>query len=123
MSTHGKNEDEEPEELVKFLKFAGEKPSNEEKDYDDPFIRRLQEAVKGVKASREMGARYMTFQELLKDEREAGRAEGRADTLISQVKKKLEKNQTAEEIADALEQDIDVIRGIISEIEQGKESN
>ena len=28
-----------------------------------------------LKASREMGARYMTFQELLKDEREEGRIE------------------------------------------------
>lgn len=124
LSTHGKNEDEEPEELVRFLKFVGEKPSDRDKDYNDPFIRRLQETVKEVKASREMGARYMTFQELLKDEREAGRAEGRAEgitlgernTLVSLVKIKLEKNQIPEEIAEALEQDVDVIREIVAEI-------
>lgn len=45
------------------------------------FIQRIQTAVKEVKASREMGARYMTFQELLNDEREAGRKEGRAEGL------------------------------------------
>ena len=73
LNTKGTNEDEVPEELVKFLKFVGANPSDSEKDYEDAFIQRLQESVKEVKASREMGARYMTFQELLKDEREAGR--------------------------------------------------
>ena len=36
---------------------------------EDAFVKRLQNSVREVKASREMGARYMTFQELLKDER------------------------------------------------------
>ena len=61
----------------------------------------------------------MTFQELLKDEREAGRAEGitlgERNTLVSLVKIKLEKNQIPEEIAEALEQDVDVIREIVAE--------
>ena len=67
---------------VKFLKFVGAKPSDSEKDFEDAFIRRLQESIREVKASREMGARYMTFQELLKDEREAGKAEGKAEDLL-----------------------------------------
>jgi hypothetical protein len=54
---------------VKLLKFAGAQPSESEKDFEDAFVKRLQNSVKEVKASREMGARYMTFQELLKDER------------------------------------------------------
>ena len=76
LSTKGTNEDEVPKELVKFLKFVGVQPSESEKDFEDAFVQRLQKSVKQVKASREMGARYMTFQELLKDEREAGRKEG-----------------------------------------------
>ena len=75
LSTKGTNEDEVSEDLVKFLKFVGAKPSESEKDFDDAFVRRLQKSIKEVKASREMGARYMTFQELLKDEREEGRME------------------------------------------------
>ena len=62
--------------MVKFLKFVGAKPSDSEKDFNDAFIARLQKSIREVKASREMGARYMTFQELLKDEREAGRVIG-----------------------------------------------
>jgi len=73
LSTKGTNVDEVPEELVKLLKFIGANPSESEKDYEDAFIQRLQESVREVKVSREMGARYMTFQEMLKDEREAGR--------------------------------------------------
>ena len=41
----------------------------------DEFVARLQKTVKEVKVSREKGARYMTFQELLSDERKAGRKE------------------------------------------------
>ncbi len=69
LSTKGTNEDEVSEELVKFLKFVGAKLSDSEKDYQDAFVKRLQESVREVKASREMGARYMTFQEMLYDER------------------------------------------------------
>lgn len=35
-----------------------------------------------MKVSREMGARYMTFQELLKDERAEGKAEGKAEIVL-----------------------------------------
>lgn len=76
LSTKGANDEEEPEELVKFLKFVGAGPSESEKDFKDAFIKRLQDSVREVKASREMGARHMIFQEMLKDEREAGRQEG-----------------------------------------------
>ena len=76
LSTKGTNDEEEPEELVKFLKFVGAEPSESEKDFGDAFIQSLQESVREVKASREMGARHMIFQEMLKDEREAGRQEG-----------------------------------------------
>ena len=47
--------------------------------FQDGFVQKLQDAVRNVKASREMEERYMLLQELLKEEREAGRAEGRAE--------------------------------------------
>ena len=79
-------------------------------------MKRLQDAVREVKASREMGARYMTFQELLKDEREAGRAEGRAEGRVELVKKKLAKGDSLEKIADDLMEDINVIEEIVKEL-------
>lgn len=112
LSTKGTNEDEVPEELVNFLKFVGAKPSESENDFEDAFIKRLQQSVKNVKVSREMGARYMTFQELLKDERKAGRREH----LMTQVKRKLEKGLPVGDIADALEEDVKLIEEIIKEL-------
>ena len=79
LSTKGKNEEEVPEELINFLKYVEAPLSESERDFEDEFVSRLQKAVKEVKVSREMGARYMTFQELLNDERRAGIEEGKKE--------------------------------------------
>ena len=54
LSTCGENEDKVLEELVKFLKYvkAGLKENSE--DFQDNFVKRVQTAVRNVKASREM---------------------------------------------------------------------
>ena len=64
-------------ELVKFLKYvkAGLKESSE--DFQDSFVKRVQIAVRNVKASREMEEQYMLLEELIKEEREQALAEGR----------------------------------------------
>ena len=76
LSTKGQNEGEVPEELIRFLRFLGSDLKASCGDFQDGYVERLQEAVKQVKASREMEARYMVFEELLQDKWEAGRAEG-----------------------------------------------
>ena len=77
LSTCGENENEVPAELVKFLKYvkAGLKESSE--DFQDSFVKRVQIAVRNVKASREMEEQYMLLEELIKEEREQALAEGR----------------------------------------------
>ena len=82
LSTKGNNADEVPEELVKLLNYVGASLSDSEQEFDDEFVRKLQSAVRDVKASREMGARYMTFEELLKEEKEESKAEGRAESVL-----------------------------------------
>lgn len=87
LSTLGENEDEVPEGLVKFLRYVSASPGSSMEDFEDDFVRRLQEAVRNVKASREMEARYMLFEELIKEEREdakaEGKAEGKAETILA----------------------------------------
>ena len=90
LSTKGSNRDEVPVELVRFLEFVGAPIQDSNKDYKDDFIRKLQDSVNEVKASREMGARYMTFEQLLKDEREEERV------LIAE--KMLQKNMSVEDV-------------------------
>ena len=76
LSTKGENPEEVPKGLVAFLEFVKTPLEESERDFQDAYISRLQDTIKNIKVSREMGARYMTFQELLEDERERGRAEG-----------------------------------------------
>lgn len=47
--------------------------------------RSLQETVARIKASREMGERFMIFQEMLRDERMEGKAEGKIEGKIDSV--------------------------------------
>ena len=51
-------------------------------DYEDDFVYKLQQTVEKVKQSREMGARYMTWHEMLEEERDEGRMEGREEGRI-----------------------------------------
>jgi hypothetical protein len=54
-----------------------------EDDFEDALVKRLQDSVARIKASREMGERYMLFEELLKDEYSAGKAEGEAYGIVA----------------------------------------
>ena len=72
LSTCGENEDEVPEPLVDFLRYVKGVLTN----FGDPFVRRLEDSVRQVRASREMEERFMVLQEMMKQERREGREEG-----------------------------------------------
>lgn len=90
LSTYGENDDEVPESLVKFLKFVKADLEGSKADFEDDFVRRLQNSIEHVKASREMEERYMLFEELLQDERSEGKAEGKAEAKVEDVLELLE---------------------------------
>ena len=54
----------------------------------------------------------------LDDLYQEGIDKGRMEHLANQVKKKLEKNMSANEIAEALEEEIDVIKGLIADLQK-----
>lgn len=132
LSTRGENKTEVSKELVNFLDFVREKAEGSKKDYGDAFVKQLQKSIEEIKQSREWGDRYMGLKEWLEDEYDEGLEKGRSIgitegkaigllegkrlMLVSQVKKKLEKGNTLEEIADILEEDVELIRGIVEEI-------
>lgn len=82
LSTKGTNDAEVPNELVAFLKFVGAGRDRMEDDFSDDYVSRLQETIRQIKRDREMGARYMLFEELLNDERKAGKAAGQAEFIL-----------------------------------------
>ena len=85
LSTRGKNAEEVPKELVKFLDFVKADLEESKKDFADDYVKSLQESISSVKRSREMEERFMLLELMLKDERKEGRAEGRAEGKAEDV--------------------------------------
>ena len=76
LSTRGKNDGGVSPELVRFLKFVTADPEESERDFEDGLVRQFQETIREIKADREMGGRYMIFEEMLREEKQEGRLEG-----------------------------------------------
>ena len=82
LSTRGKNVNEVPKAMVKFLDYVKADLLESTKDFDDDFVRSIQESVQQVKQSREMEERFMILHEMLRKERAEGKAEGKAEAIL-----------------------------------------
>ncbi|MCM1327798.1 MAG: hypothetical protein NC243_14170 [Lachnoclostridium sp.] len=74
-----------------FLFAAGLNESTA--DFGDAFVAKLQQSVKAIKADREIGGRYMLFEELLQNEHKDGFAEGKTEGLAEGEAKGLAKGR------------------------------
>ena len=81
LSTAGKNVKDVPTELVKFLKFIASDLEGSKANFEDPYVEQLQNSVNKIKSDREMGERYMIFEEMLREERQEGLEAGREEGL------------------------------------------
>ena len=117
LSTVGSNEDEVSKELVKFLKFAGAELSENCKDFQSEYVSRLQKSVEKIKFDREMGRRYMLFEEIKREEfragkeegREEGRAEGQVEALYNSI---LDSLSDIAPISDSLKERVSLINDL-----------
>lgn len=75
LNTRGKNTEDVPKALVRFLDFVRADLQESMKDFDDAYIMQLQNSIRRIKNSREMEERFMILQEMLKEERAEGKAE------------------------------------------------
>ena len=82
LSTKGENEEKVPQELVRFLKFVTADLGESEMDFQDELVKQFQETIHSIKTDREMGERYMIFEEMLREEKQEGRLEGRQEGRI-----------------------------------------
>ena len=78
--------------MIAFLDYVKANLAESTQDFNDNYVRQLQDSVKQVKMSREMGVRYMQLQELLKEERSEARAEGIAIGRTEGRREELAKN-------------------------------
>ena len=76
LSTQGKKEELVSPDLVRLLKFVMADLEESEGDFGDELVERFQKTIREIKADREMGGRYMIFEEMLREEKQEGRIEG-----------------------------------------------
>ena len=86
MNTKGKNDAEVPTELVRFLKFVTAGLEESERDFQDELVRRFQKTIHEIKTDREMGERYMIFEEMLREEKQEGRLEATQESVLEFLK-------------------------------------
>ena len=79
------NRSEVPEELVELLNYIGAGESVSSENYSDPYVRQLQKSVNDTKKSRKMEERFMMIEELMQEEYQAGKAEGREEGIAAGV--------------------------------------
>ena len=116
LNTRGKNREEVGDELAWFLEYAEKTDEKTVRKSGSEVLRRIHEHICKLKASEEMGVRYMQAWEEKVKEREEGREEGlkvgisrtkRVLKLAAEGKKKEEIAEmcgiTVEEVAEILE--------------------
>ena len=79
------NEDEVPETLVKFLKFVKASLEESIENFEDDFVKSLQDSVASIKKNREMEERFMLLELMLQDERREGRTEGKVESKAEDI--------------------------------------
>lgn len=121
LSTKGTNEDEVSSELAAFLRYVENTSDQTARAVESQRIRRIHDRVCRVRASEEIGVKYMqAWEEKYYDRQEAreeGIAEGERKKLKDMVKKKISKGKNCREIAEDLEEEEKTIKELIEELE------
>ncbi|MEG1947299.1 MAG: hypothetical protein RR139_09420, partial [Lachnospiraceae bacterium] len=78
LNTKGTNDQEVPKALIHFLKYMEESTEEYVTEIKDDNIRQIHNRVCQLKQRRELEASYMTGEELLREKRLEGIAEGKA---------------------------------------------
>lgn len=116
LSTKGENDGEVPKELVDFLHYVANSEESSIPEKCDERLICLHKNVQEIKSSAQVEVELMKMEErdrMIRVEGERmGEKTGRVTHLVSQICKKLSKNQSEEEIADLLEEDINIVHAI-----------
>lgn len=112
LNTKGKNPEAVSPELVELLHYMENTNEETSRQCKSVRIRQMQERVKGIKSSEEVGVRYMQEWEERELDRREAREEGRIKTLISLICKKMLKGKDVDTIADELEEELPVVEKI-----------
>lgn len=109
LNTRGKNPEDVPETMVKFLNFVKADLQESTKDFGDEFVESLQRSVQQIKESRVMEEKFMVLHEMIKRERAEGKAEGKAEERAEAIIELLEElGEVSEELREQIRQEEDL---------------
>ena len=111
LSTKGTNEDETPEEIVKFLNYVSANLSESTQDFGSDFVSKLQQSVSKVKHNRSKEREFMVLDDLLEIEHREGFAECREEIIVNF----LNRNPDAAFASEMLGLPIELIRKVADE--------
>lgn len=112
INTKGTNHEDISEEFRIFLQYLEDTRSEVLQNVSSVNLKKLHERVCEVKASEKVGVKYMQAWE----EVYYAKQDGREELLIEQIKKKLAKGKTVEQISEELEEDWESIQEYIKKI-------
>ncbi|MDD3279854.1 MAG: Rpn family recombination-promoting nuclease/putative transposase [Lachnospiraceae bacterium] len=116
LNTKGKHPEDISPELVEFLKYVENTDDATAQHSNSERIKRIHKRVQEIKASEEIGVKYMQAWEEKAYEREEGREEGRKEgaklTKIKQIQVKYAKQLPEELIAEHLEMELSFVHQV-----------
>ena len=112
INTKGKNKWVFSQEFLDFMEYLTNTTDEVAEKTESCRIKRIHEQVKRIRLSEKMGVKYMQLWEEKAYIREEGYEEGDKKRLIHTICKKLRKGKALEQIADEVEESLDLVRGI-----------
>ena len=116
INTKGKNKCSFSQEFLDFMEYITNTTDEAAERTKSQKIKRIHEQVKRIKLSEKMGVKYMQLWEekayIREEGYEEGYEEGDKKRLIYTICKKLRKGKALEQIADEVEESLDLVRGI-----------
>ena len=118
LNSHGKNPEEVSPELIEFLKYMESTDAALAENSANEKLKKIHKHVSQIKASEEMGVKYMQKWEEKVLDREEGRAEGRASEIYI-IRNQIEQVQrTPEETAELLVLEPEYIKKVAELLEE-----
>ncbi len=106
LNAHGKNRNDVPDELLQFLDYVKNTGRKEVGTIANSFVRHLQNTIDKIKLDRGMEERYMLLEEMMRNEKQIGKLEGKREDILASLEAKFPvQNDLKEKII--LENDID----------------
>ena len=110
LNSHGKNSEEVSPELIEFLEYMESTDAALAENSANEKLKKIHKHVSQIKASEEMGVKYMQKWEEKVLDIEKGREEGRIRTEISVARFQFENKKSVEETAKILKLSVNDIK-------------